>query len=131
MRRKEYAVSLGLATEGRGRMSREAHAAIDKARAEGMVFDDDAPVTPKAQPKVEVKKDVSPRVPIVADAPQHVMGLTMRYPLDKVFKVTDSKGKTHKVNARAICFNTRVSLAGCPCNEHRTLLPSMEVATIN
>lgn len=38
--RREYAVSLGLAKPGRGRMSSEAHSAINKALAEGMRFSD-------------------------------------------------------------------------------------------
>lgn len=41
--RREYAASLGLAKPNtRGRLSREAHAAIDKAEQEGMVFTDAA-----------------------------------------------------------------------------------------
>lgn len=44
--RREYAVSLGLATNGRGRMSAAAHAAIDEAVKNGMTFSDmpDRPV---------------------------------------------------------------------------------------
>lgn len=42
--KREYAVSLGLAKEGRGKLSRDAHAAIDKAEAEGTVFTDPVPV---------------------------------------------------------------------------------------
>lgn len=38
--RREYAVSLGLATNGRGRMSAAAHAAIDEAVKNGMTFSD-------------------------------------------------------------------------------------------
>src|SRR5690349_18485890 len=38
--KREYAISLGLAQPTRGRMSRQAHAAIADAEAEGMVFAD-------------------------------------------------------------------------------------------
>ena len=38
--RRDYAVRLGLAKPGRGRMSTEAHSAITKALAEGMRFSD-------------------------------------------------------------------------------------------
>lgn len=48
--RREYAASLGLAKPNtRGRLSREAHAAIAAAEAEGMVFDDQPKA--KAEPK--------------------------------------------------------------------------------
>ncbi len=38
MHEREYLISLGLAKPGRGRLSRDAHNALDEARAEGMVF---------------------------------------------------------------------------------------------
>ncbi len=40
MNKREYAISLGLAQPGRGRLSREAHAACMKAEADGYVFDE-------------------------------------------------------------------------------------------
>ncbi|AZU97261.1 Lsr2-like DNA bridging protein [Streptomyces phage Jada] len=39
MTEREYLISLKLAKPGRGRYSREARAALDKAKADGMVFD--------------------------------------------------------------------------------------------
>ncbi|QNN99285.1 Lsr2-like DNA bridging protein [Streptomyces phage Faust] len=36
---REYLISLGLAKEGRGRYSKEARTALDKAKADGQVFD--------------------------------------------------------------------------------------------
>lgn len=36
---REYLVTLGLAKEGRGRYSKDAREALDKAKADGMVFD--------------------------------------------------------------------------------------------
>lgn len=50
MTRKEYAISLGLAKPGRGRMSKEAHAAIAEAEARGQVFDEGSSVTPILEP---------------------------------------------------------------------------------
>lgn len=134
MRRKEYAVSLGLATPGKGRMSREALEAIEKARAGGQVFDDDVVTTPtpRAQPTVSVKKDISPRV-ASEDQPgdlNHVSGLYMRYPLETVFQGVGEGGKKYTVTARAICYNTSVSIVGCPCDSHRTLVSSLEVLTV-
>lgn len=43
--RRDWLVSKGLAKPGRGRLSREAHAAIEKAIADGMTFDDVAVVS--------------------------------------------------------------------------------------
>jgi hypothetical protein len=40
MKAREYAISLGLAKQARGKLSREAHAAIQKAIAGGTVFED-------------------------------------------------------------------------------------------
>lgn len=39
--RRDYLVSQGLAKPGRGKFSREANAALDKARAEGVRFSDE------------------------------------------------------------------------------------------
>lgn len=58
--RKEYAVSLGLASPGRGRMSKEAHEAIRAAEAEGMVFADKA--SPKPVEIVNVKYEPQTKV---------------------------------------------------------------------
>lgn len=125
MRRKEYAASLGLANTGRGRMSREALDAIEKARANGMIFDDDAPTVSKApkSEKVKASKPARESAGVVGET-------TLRYPLDQVFKGVDSKGKIQTVNARAVCRNSRFSIAGCPCDSHQTLVASMEVITV-
>ena len=49
--KKEYAISLGLAKSGRGRLSLAAHKAIDEAISNGMVFSDT-----KTPPPVVTKK---------------------------------------------------------------------------
>lgn len=55
--KREYAISLGLAKPGRGRLSAAAHEAINKAISEGMTFSDSAPAPaekndkPKPEPK--------------------------------------------------------------------------------
>lgn len=43
---REYLISLGLAKPTRGKFSREGHAALDKARSEGMTFSDDHRASP-------------------------------------------------------------------------------------
>lgn len=109
--RKDYAVTLGLAKAGKGRMSREAHAAVDKAIAEGMTFTD-----------VRVSKDAAPKGPVVAkDGPQDAVenpygDAFMRYPMDQLFTYEDDKGKSHVVNARQACMGCGYSLVGHTCN---------------
>lgn len=63
--RREYAVSKGLATFGRGRMSRDALDAIAQAEANGMVFTD--PV----KEKVEISPEVLKRSAIVRATEEH------------------------------------------------------------
>lgn len=50
---KSYAVSLGLAKEGKGRMSAEALAAVEKAKAEGKTFAGRPQPTTSRQPRPE------------------------------------------------------------------------------
>lgn len=44
--RREFLVEKGLALPGRGKFRKEAVDALDRARAEGVVFDDEKPETP-------------------------------------------------------------------------------------
>jgi len=54
--RRDYAAGLGLAIAGaRGRLSREANAACDKAEAEGTVFTGAAPVQAKKSPVAQIR----------------------------------------------------------------------------
>lgn len=123
--KREYAASLGLAVAGaRGRLSREAHAAIEKAISEGMTFDD--PVkptvnTPKATKPVSVRKPV-------ADNGVGVAGDVLQlHDADTLFMGTDSHGKKWTVNARQVCKNSGYSMTSCPCGRnHSVLVPSME-----
>ena len=122
--RREYLVELGLAKATRGKLSKDAHAAIDKAIAGGMQFSDmqDRPVVIK-----RVKKDV----PQEEDAfNKYADGLIVYRNFDTQFKGVDSKGKTHKVTARSICFNSSYSIAGCACGNHRALVNSLEVIPV-
>ena len=122
MRRKEYAVSLGLVKAGRGRMSREALAAIDAAKAKGMVFDDD-PTAPKPEPKPTA-------APVEGEGFNAYANAFMRYPMDQEFKATDSNGKTHKVNSRQICVPCGLSLVGHRCGAPRVLLGNCEIVPV-
>jgi hypothetical protein len=99
-------------------MSREAHAAIDKAEAGGMRFADTAPAkTPK------------PDKPAMVRAPRIDMPVGESYDPDRrrfertqMFKGTDSNGKVWKVNAIQACRNCRYSLTGHECNKPTVLV---------
>lgn len=121
MTKREYAVSLGLATMGRGRLSREAHAAIAKAEAEGMTFDDAVKVAPT--PKAHTDKPVKVKAEPVLNA-QTIGDVKTRYPIDTIFVGKDSNGKTREVNARQACFHCGYSLTSHACNEPRVLIGS-------
>lgn len=60
---REYLITKGLAKPGRGRLSRDAHAVLAKAIAEGMTFTDSKPVPKriKAEPKAE-SEQISPQI---------------------------------------------------------------------
>lgn len=133
MRAKEYAVSLGLATPGRGRMSREAHAAIkDAIENKGMTFDDyfvkgqNKPETPKVSKPVKAE----PVVKDSADGDNQYAQAFMRYPLDQMFSGKDASGKTHKVSGRNACMNCGYSLVGHSCNSPRVLIGSTEAISV-
>jgi hypothetical protein len=126
MRRKQYAVSLGLATPGKGRMSREALEAVAKAESEGMVFDDakgtPAPKVVRETPKpVTVKRESGPVA--THERTDSVMGTTLRYEMDQMFVGVDSNGKTHTVNGRQAC-SCGYSLVGHVCNMPNALIGS-------
>lgn len=130
MRRKEYAVTLGLATPGKGRMSREALEAIDKARAEGMTFDDDAPVRAPREVRVTVKKDRTGPVAPVVNHTQMADTLYV-YPRDAVFKGEDTEGNKVTVNGRQVCRNSGYSIVGCRCGDvHSVLSKHMTIASV-
>ena len=123
MKRMDYARSLGLAKPGPGRPSRAALDAIQAKRDEGYVFDDDVVSTPT----VKTPKSASVTVtrtsgPVVAhDRDEHVMGITLRYPMDQLFEGTDSNGKKHTVNGRQAC-TCGYSLVGHICHDPSALI---------
>lgn len=118
--KREYAVSLGLATMGRGRLSREAHAAIAKAEAEGMVFSDTKPV-------VNTPSATKPVKPVSNEGAGMIGEIVQLWPNDALFEGVDSHGKKHVVNARQVCRNSGYSMTSCPCGrEHEVLVASLE-----
>lgn len=132
MRRKEYAASLGLANSGRGRMSREALDAIEKARSEGMVFDDDAPVRAPREVTVKASKPVTVRPQGTGSV--SIMGdVVIYHERSTLFSGVNSQGKTETVNAIAVCRRSGHSITGCACAGpgHMVLSPSLEVIEVH
>ena len=124
--RREYAISLGLAKPTRGRMSREAHAAIEKAESEGMNFTDSAPAKPKT-----VKADTgdSPKVKAPAETVSNYAPARYRYDEQTTFSGVDSKGKRHTVNGRQAC-TCGYSLMGHVCDSPSALIGSERIAVM-
>lgn len=105
MTRREYAISLGLAKDGRGRMSKAAHDAINKALAEGMVFSD----VPGSGNKDKVVKseEVKPDIDLFSATPEQLYN-------DGWF-ILDGKKKV-TVSGREVCRKCMVSLNWHECN---------------
>jgi hypothetical protein len=70
--RREWLIGQGLAVPGRGKFSKKAHEALDRARLDGVVFDDETPAT--VEPAGEVDEDgltiiVPPELASLASTP--------------------------------------------------------------
>jgi len=110
---KDYAISLGLAKEGRGRMSLDAKAAVAKAKASGMTF------STKGAPTATVRT-----VTLSKDGEKEVQDTEVnqfadafyRYEWDQEFSYSHN-GKTFKVGGRGACMNCGYSLVGHTCND--------------
>lgn len=126
--RRDYLVSLGLAKAGRGKFSRDALAALDKARAGGMTFSDEeakaVAVKVKAAKKERKASEPEESQNNYADARLFVSSL------DEEFVGEDSSGKRVVVTARAACYDGRYSIAGCPQRTHRVLVGGGEIVTV-
>ena len=112
--RKDFAISKGLARPGKGRMSREAHEAVNAAIAGGMTFNDKSaaiikgespkgPVVAKDEPKADAKE-------FNQYAPEFY-----RFDRDQQFYYTDPKGKRVVVNGKGVCRGCGFSLIGHTC----------------
>lgn len=111
--RREYAISLGLATPGRGRMSRDAHVAIEKAEAEGMVFSDPKPVTKAEKIKARESTRPAPRKPVV-QKPVQENAVVERKPFTGKFEAIMPDGKRKALSERTAC-QCGASLCYCLC----------------
>ena len=114
---KDYAITLGLAKNGRGRMSLDAKKAVSDAKKSGMTFKGKGAPTATVSLSKTTKtsegttvteteeKDVNP----YADA-------FYRYPQDQEF-VYEFNGKKFKIGGRGACMNCGYSLIGHTCND--------------
>lgn len=107
--KREYAISLGLAKPGRGRLSAEAHAAIQKAMGEGVVFSDSTPTSP-AQTTKAPKDSKTPSETVIA--PTAVVSEPNGY---KFFYI-DDKGKRRNVSERTACYSCGYSVGWHYCD---------------
>lgn len=121
MKRKEYAVSLGLATSGKGRMSLEATAACDKAEAEGTRFSDSKGKagTASAAPVMGAKND--PEAAAIEGFPVMFMP---RFPND--WKTAEGK----LVGNRAVCVHCSNSLLFNACANPEALNRDGEIVPV-
>lgn len=109
MNKREWLISKGLAKAGRGKFSNDAKAALAKAEAEGIVFDDaPAKVVPKA-PKIVDKPKVS------EDAVSEIMFANEMPNYGREWFVRRGKRKVY-IGAATVCANCRYSLIGHICN---------------
>lgn len=132
--RREYAVSLGLAKFGRGRMSVEANAACDAAEAKGMVFTEPVAVpAPKSKSKAEIAPQVLQRTATVRakeeyDRKAHQVAENVPEGPSKAFtgkfEVQIPDGKRKALSERTAC-TCGASLCYCRCSKpsvYRTIV---------
>lgn len=116
--RRDYAASLGLAIAGaRGRLSREANTACDKAEAEGTVFTGAAPVKAKKSPKARQIQPTAKSAKAISDLrddESDAFNLAERtHPIGSTWKSTSGQ----IVNETAVCAPCGYSLGWHRC-EH-------------
>jgi hypothetical protein len=112
---KDYAISLGLAKAGRGRMSLDAKKAVQEAKKSGMTFRikgaPTATITVSKAPQKGSEQPVTEEVEVnpYADA-------FYRYDRDQMFSY-EHAGKTYKISGKGACMNCGYSLIGHTCND--------------
>lgn len=111
--RRDYAIKLGLAQPGRGRLSRDAHAACDEAEAKGMIFTErqasssvNAHPLPASQP-VHSEPDTGPVDPYAPHPPATRNGMLM---------FSNGKVTLEEVSAREACAECGRSFGWCRCS---------------
>jgi hypothetical protein len=119
--RREFAISLGLAIPGRGRLSREANAACDEAASKGRVFE--GPTTSVAAPRVKKAKGgvfaKTVRQPTQVEDDEQFNVQDALYPNEQTWRSEDGQ----ILNGRAVC-----SPCGYSLQYHRCSNPSAVVS---
>lgn len=94
-------------------MSREAHAAIEKAEANGMVFSDPKPVTKAEKIKARESARPAPRKPVV-QKPVQETAVREHKPFTGKFEAIMPDGKRKTLSDRTAC-QCKASLSYCQC----------------
>lgn len=125
---RDYAVSLGLAKYGRGRLSREAWTAINKAEAEGMRFKETSrtPAAPKAKDSEDSKPVVKDSNPNPRNSDSFPPIIDPRFPNSDW--IATVKGKKFKVSRREVCRACFFSLEYHICHTPKALVDGDIVA---
>jgi len=107
---REYLVSLGLAKDGRGKFSKEAHEALEKAKASGIVFAEKVAATPKPK-KVSLEKPARPEADLAKPVPKGPQPIVRK---ETVLYVTSPEGYSvgYDMCYRPGCFQT---VQRCAC----------------
>lgn len=116
---REYAISLGLAKPTRGRMSREAKAAIAKAKADGMTFSNPSYAVAKAAAKPRASKPVGEseeRTGLDLFAP-----VAQRTSPEGTYWTAEVNGKRQKFTHATVCVPCGFSLGWHRCSNPRAV----------
>jgi len=115
---REYLVDLGLAKPGRGKFSKVAHQALEKALADGKKFSDYPKAVNPPRIKSEPKGDSPKPTPKPAGTgmPDIIFPDEYRFPEAEYQAVRYEDGKKIVHSMREICNNCRVSLVMCSCD---------------
>lgn len=112
---KDYAISLGLAKAGRGRMSLDAKKAVQEAKKGGMTFRVKGAPTATVMVAKKPTKGAEEPVTEEVEVNQYADGF-YRYDRDQMFAY-EHGGKTFKINGKGACMNCGYSLVGHTCND--------------
>lgn len=120
--RREYAISLGLATPGRGRLSKEAHNAINEAIANGMRFKD-VPVNSDSSKPVK-SEDVSKD-----SGAENYFGPTPSKLFDGGWKI-EFEGKKISISGTEVCRTCMYSLDYHRCANPTSITPVGDIVQV-
>lgn len=119
--RKEYAIGLGLAKPGRGRLSKEAHNAIAAAIENGIQFSDGVKVSARADGSKVVEKN--------ADVNNFAATPAPNFSNDWYF--VNAKGKRVSVAYQSACMNCKISLPWHYCTNPKAIVKAGIVEVFN